>query len=47
MSLATLKEVNGIGTPKKIVAGQTIMVPVKGELEPNLPDLPAPKLTPV
>jgi len=47
MSLATLKEVNGIGTPKKIVAGQTIMVPVKGDAEPNLPDLPAPKLTPV
>ena len=47
MSLATLKEVNGIAAPKKIVAGQTIMVPVKGDAEPNLPDLPAPKLTPV
>jgi len=47
MSLATLKEVNGIAPPKKIVAGQTIMVPVKGNAEPHLPDLPAPKLTPV
>jgi membrane-bound lytic murein transglycosylase D len=47
MSLATLKEVNGITPPKKIVAGQTIMVPVKGNVEPHLPDLPAPKLTPV
>jgi membrane-bound lytic murein transglycosylase D len=47
MSLATLKEVNGIVAPKKIVAGQTIMVPVKGDAEPHLPDLPAPKLTPV
>ena len=47
MSLATLKEVNGIVPPKKFVAGQTIMVPVNGSAEPNLPDLPAPKLTPV
>ena len=47
MSLATLKEVNGITPPRKFVAGQTIMVPVSGSAEPNLPDLPAPKLIPV
>ncbi len=45
MSLATLKEANGIVPPKQFVAGQTIMVPVNGSAEPNLPDLPAPKLT--
>jgi LysM repeat protein len=46
MSLASLKEVNGIGGPKKIIAGQTLMVPLNGNAEPNLPDLPAPQLTP-
>src|SRR5262245_24743075 len=47
MTLEQLKEVNGIGAPKKIVAGQTLMVPVKGNFEPHLPDLPAPKLAPI
>src|SRR5262245_28228523 len=47
MSLASLKEVNGMVPPRKFVAGQTIMVPVSGSVEPNLPDLPAPKLIPV
>jgi len=47
MSLASLKEVNGITPPRKIVAGQTIMVPVKGDIEPHLPDLPAPQLASV
>jgi len=47
MTLAELKEVNGISGKKKIVAGQTILVPMKGSAEPNLPDLPAPKVTPV
>jgi membrane-bound lytic murein transglycosylase D len=46
MSLAELKEVNGVTGKKKIVPGQTILVPVKGGIaEPNLPDLPAPKVT--
>jgi membrane-bound lytic murein transglycosylase D len=46
MTLAELKEVNGVAGKKKIVAGQTILVPVKGGIaEPNLPDLPAPKVT--
>jgi membrane-bound lytic murein transglycosylase D len=47
MSVTELKEVNRIPPAKKIVAGQTLMVPVKGNVEPNLPDLPAPKVTPV
>jgi membrane-bound lytic murein transglycosylase D len=46
MTLAQLNEANGIAAPRKIVAGQTLMVPVQGNLEPHLPDLPAPALTP-
>ena len=45
MTLAQLKEVNGITGKSKIVAGQTVLVPMKGTAEPNLPDLPAPKVT--
>jgi len=46
MTLAQLKEVNGITGKNKIVAGQTVLVPMKGSTaEPNLPDLPAPKVT--
>jgi len=46
MSVSQLKEVNGLVPPRKVVAGQTLMVPAKGTAEPNLPDLPAPALTP-
>jgi len=42
MSLAQLKEVNAIAPRKSIVSGQTLMVPVTGNAEPHLPDLPAP-----
>ena len=45
MTLAQLKEVNGVNGTKKIVAGQTLLVPLKGTAEPHLPDLPAPKVT--
>ena len=45
ITLAHLKEVNGINGKKKIVAGQTLLVPLRGSAEPNLPDLPAPKIT--
>ncbi|HET9404796.1 MAG TPA: transglycosylase SLT domain-containing protein [Burkholderiales bacterium] len=45
MTLAQLKEINGITGGKNIVAGQTLLVPIKGTAEPNLPDLPAPKIT--
>ncbi len=45
LTLAQLKEANGIPGGKKIVAGQTLMVPLRGTAEPNLPDLPAPKVT--
>ena len=45
MTLAQLKEVNGVAGKTKIGPGQTLMVPMKGTAEPNLPDLPAPKVT--
>jgi membrane-bound lytic murein transglycosylase D len=45
MTLSQLKEINGITGRKTIVAGQTLLVPLKGTAEPNLPDLPAPKIT--
>ena len=47
MTVEQLKQANGVSPPKKVVAGQTVMVPVKGNVEPHLPDLPAPKVTPV
>jgi membrane-bound lytic murein transglycosylase D len=45
ISLARLKEVNGINGKRNIVAGQTILVPHTGTAEPNLPDLPAARIT--
>ena len=45
VTLAQLKETNGITGNKKIVAGQTLLVPLRGNAEPHLPDLPAPKVT--
>jgi membrane-bound lytic murein transglycosylase D len=44
MTLAELKEVNGLSPRKPIVAGQTVLVPLRGDIDPHLPDLPAPKL---
>jgi membrane-bound lytic murein transglycosylase D len=44
MTLAQLKEVNGIPPRRNIVAGQTVLVPSRGDAEPHLPDLPAPRL---
>ena len=44
MTLVQLKEANGIPGNKKIVAGQTLLVPLRGNADPHLPDLPAPKL---
>lgn len=44
MTLAQLKEVNGIPARRNIVAGQTVLVPLRGDAEPHLPDLPAPRL---
>jgi len=44
MTLAELKEVNGIPARRNIVAGQTVLVPMRGDAEPHLPDLPAPRL---
>jgi membrane-bound lytic murein transglycosylase D len=44
LTLAELKQVNGIAPRRKIVPGQTLLVPMRGEVTPNLPDLPAPRL---
>ena len=45
LTLAQLKEANGVTGRKAIVPGQTLLVPLKSGAEPNLPDLPAPKIT--
>jgi membrane-bound lytic murein transglycosylase D len=45
MTLAELKSANNIPGNKKIVAGQTLLVPLRGNADPHLPDLPAPKVT--
>jgi membrane-bound lytic murein transglycosylase D len=44
MTLVQLKEANAIPGNKKIVAGQTLLVPLRDNADPHLPDLPAPKL---
>ena len=44
MTLAELKESNGLPANRKIVPGQTVLVPLRGEIEPHLPDLPAPRI---
>jgi LysM repeat protein len=40
MTLAQLKAVNTIAPNHRIAAGQTLIVPVSGDVTPNLPDLP-------
>jgi membrane-bound lytic murein transglycosylase D len=40
MTLAELKEVNGLASQRKLVIGQPLLVPVKGGEDPQLPDLP-------
>jgi membrane-bound lytic murein transglycosylase D len=45
ITLTQLKEANGITGKKKFVPGQTLLVPLTAGAEPNLPDLPAPKIT--
>ena len=43
MTLAELKAANNVPGNKKIVAGQTLLVPLRGNADPHLPDLPAPQ----
>ncbi len=45
ISLAHLEEVNGIHGRKKFATGLALLVPVKGDAEPNLPDLPATRVS--
>jgi len=45
ISLAHLEEINGIRGRKKFSTGLALLVPVKGNAEPNLPDLPATRVS--
>ncbi len=45
ISLAQLNEINGLHGRKKITTGFALLVPVNGNAEPNLPDLPAARVT--
>lgn len=45
ISLAELRQINGINGYKKISTGQALLVPVMGNDEPYLPDLPAQRVT--
>jgi membrane-bound lytic murein transglycosylase D len=45
MSVAQLKQVNGIAPKRGVGAGTTLLVPSGGSATPYLPDLPAPKVT--
>jgi membrane-bound lytic murein transglycosylase D len=45
ITLAELKEANGITGTKKINPGQILVVPSSDNANPHLPDLPAPKIT--
>lgn len=46
MTLAELKQVNGLQTQRRIVTGQPLLVPLKnGTSDPELPDLPATPVT--
>ena len=45
MSVAQLKQVNGIAPKRGVSAGATLLVPSGGSATPYLPDLPAPKVT--
>jgi membrane-bound lytic murein transglycosylase D len=45
ISVAQLKQVNGIAPKRSVASGATLLVPSGGSASPNLPDLPAPKVT--
>jgi membrane-bound lytic murein transglycosylase D len=45
ISVAQLKQVNGINARRRIGTGSTLLVPASGSAAPHLPDLPAPPVT--
>jgi len=45
ISVAQLKQVNGINARRRIGPGSTLLVPAGGSATPHLPDLPAPPVT--
>jgi len=44
ITVAELKQVNGISNGAKLATGQPLLVPVKAGAEPHMPDIPAPAL---
>jgi membrane-bound lytic murein transglycosylase D len=44
ITIAQLKQVNGINARRRIGPGSTLLVPVNGTATPHLPDLPAPPI---
>jgi len=44
ISVAELRQINGISSSAALKPGQALLVPVKAGAEPNMPDLPAPSL---
>ena len=45
ISVAQLKQVNGISGKRRVGTGATLLVPASGNAAPHLPDLPAPPVT--
>ncbi len=45
ISVAQLKQINGINAQHRIGSGTTLLVPANGSATPYLPDLPAPQVT--
>jgi membrane-bound lytic murein transglycosylase D len=45
ITVAELHRINGITGRQRIATGQALLVPVKEGAEPNMPDIPAPKLS--
>jgi membrane-bound lytic murein transglycosylase D len=44
MTVATLRQINGITPKRKIGPGTTVLIPAGANASPNLPDLPAPPI---
>ncbi|MBI4191219.1 MAG: transglycosylase SLT domain-containing protein [Betaproteobacteria bacterium] len=45
ISIAQLKQVNGVSGKRRVGPGSTLLVPARGSATPHLPDLPAPPVT--
>jgi membrane-bound lytic murein transglycosylase D len=45
VTVAYLRQINGITPKRKIGAGSMVLVPTSASVTPNLPDMPAPPVT--